>query len=52
VLAISQDLDELREIAGRIAVIFRGRLSPAMDAADTTREALGLLMGGSASREG
>jgi ABC-type uncharacterized transport system ATPase subunit len=47
VLVISQDLDELQEIAGRIAVIFRGRLSPAMDAADATREALGLLMGGS-----
>jgi general nucleoside transport system ATP-binding protein len=47
VLVISQDLDELEEIAGRIAVVFRGRLSPALDAAATTREALGLLMGGS-----
>jgi simple sugar transport system ATP-binding protein len=47
VLVISQDLDELGEIADRIAVIFRGRLSPAMDAAGATREALGLLMGGS-----
>jgi simple sugar transport system ATP-binding protein len=47
VLVISQDLDELEEIASRIAVIFRGRLSPAPDAAATTREALGLLMGGS-----
>jgi simple sugar transport system ATP-binding protein len=47
VLVISQDLDELEAIAGRIAVIFRGRLSPAMDAAAATREALGLLMGGS-----
>jgi len=52
VLVISQDLDELQEIAGRIAVIFRGRLSPAMDAADATREAIGLLMGGSAGGEG
>jgi ABC-type uncharacterized transport system ATPase subunit len=47
VLVISQDLDELEEIADRIAVIFRGRLSPALDAAAATREALGLLMGGS-----
>jgi general nucleoside transport system ATP-binding protein len=47
VLVISQDLDELEGIADRIAVMFRGRLSPAMDAAAVTREALGLLMGGS-----
>jgi simple sugar transport system ATP-binding protein len=47
VLVISQDLDELEDIAGRIAVLFRGRLSPALDAAAATREALGLLMGGS-----
>jgi simple sugar transport system ATP-binding protein len=49
VLVISQDLDELEDIAGRIAVIFRGRLSPALAAAAATREALGLLMGGSGS---
>jgi general nucleoside transport system ATP-binding protein len=49
VLVISQDLDELEEIADRIAVIFRGRLSPAADAAGVTREALGLMMGGSGS---
>jgi ABC-type uncharacterized transport system ATPase subunit len=48
VLVISQDLDELEEIADRIAVIFHGRLSEAIDAAAATRESLGLLMGGSA----
>jgi len=47
VLVISQDLDELLEIADRIAVIFHGRLSPAMPVPGLTREALGLLMGGS-----
>jgi len=47
VLVISQDLDELEEIADRIAVMFHGRLSQAIDAAAATREALGLLMGGS-----
>jgi simple sugar transport system ATP-binding protein len=47
VLVISQDLDELAEIADRIAVMFRGRLSDAIDAAGATREHLGLLMGGS-----
>jgi general nucleoside transport system ATP-binding protein len=46
VLVISQDLDELFEIADRIAVIFHGRLSPALPAQDLTREAVGLLMGG------
>jgi general nucleoside transport system ATP-binding protein len=49
VLVISQDLDELVEIADRIAVMFRGRLSEALDAAAATRERLGLLMGGGES---
>jgi general nucleoside transport system ATP-binding protein len=52
VLVISQDLDELEEIADRIAVIFHGRLSEAIDAAAVTRETLGLLMGGSAAGGG
>src|SRR6516162_10021944 len=47
VLVTSQDLDELIEIADRIAVMFHGRLSPPLAAADATREKLGLLMGGS-----
>jgi simple sugar transport system ATP-binding protein len=47
VLVISQDLDELIEIADRIAVMFHGRLSAPLSAADVTRESLGLLMGGS-----
>jgi ABC-type uncharacterized transport system ATPase subunit len=47
VLVISQDLDELAEIADRIAVMFHGRLSEPLDAASATREKLGLLMGGS-----
>ena len=51
VLAISQDLDELIEIADRVAVIFRGRLSESLDAATATRERLGLLMGGSDSSD-
>jgi ABC-type uncharacterized transport system ATPase subunit len=47
VLVISQDLDELEEIADRIAVMFHGTLSEPLDAATATREKLGLLMGGS-----
>jgi general nucleoside transport system ATP-binding protein len=46
VLVISQDLDELAEIADRIAVMFHGRLSAPLGAAEATREKLGLLMGG------
>ena len=46
VLVISQDLDELEEIADRIAVMFHGRLSAPLSVADATREKLGLLMGG------
>ena len=46
VLVISQDLDELAEIADRIAVMFHGHLSPPVPRAQATREKLGLLMGG------
>jgi simple sugar transport system ATP-binding protein len=53
VLVISQDLDELEEIADRLAVMFSGRLSTPIDKHLVDRETLGLLMGGSAvaSRE-
>jgi simple sugar transport system ATP-binding protein len=47
VLVTSQDLDELAEIADRIAVMFHGHLSEALPRAEATREKLGLLMGGS-----
>ncbi|WP_027171224.1 ABC transporter ATP-binding protein [Methylobacterium sp. 10] len=47
ILVISQDLDELFEIAGSIAVLHDGTLSTAVPAGETTREAIGLLMGGS-----
>jgi general nucleoside transport system ATP-binding protein len=46
VLVISQDLDEIFEIADRIAVISRGQLSEAKPASEYTREAIGLLMAG------
>ena len=47
VLVTSQDLDELAEIADRIAVMFHGRLSAPLAASEATGERLGLLMGGS-----
>jgi simple sugar transport system ATP-binding protein len=46
VLVISQDLDEIFEIADRIAVISRGHLSPTYDAHVVSLETIGLLMGG------
>jgi ABC-type uncharacterized transport system ATPase subunit len=46
VIVISQDLDELFEICDRIAVITSGALSEALPARSTTREEIGLLMGG------
>jgi ABC-type uncharacterized transport system ATPase subunit len=52
VLVISQDLDEIFEIADRIAVISRGYLSAAEPAAQMTRERVGLLMAGGAETQG
>ncbi|GJD45681.1 Autoinducer 2 import ATP-binding protein LsrA [Methylobacterium cerastii] len=46
-LVISQDLDELFEIASRVAVLHAGTLSAPVPVGETTREAVGLLMGGS-----
>jgi simple sugar transport system ATP-binding protein len=46
IVAISQDLDELFEIADAIAVLQAGTLTPAIPRGETTREAVGLLMGG------
>ena len=51
VLIISQDLDELLEIADRIAVMFHGTLSAPLATAEATREKLGLLMGGGAREQ-
>ena len=46
ILVISQDLDEIFEIADRIAVISRGELSSIHPAASIDRERIGLLMAG------
>ena len=52
VLVISQDLDEIFEIADRIAVISRGHLSNAEPVARISRERVGLLMAGDAETQG
>ncbi len=51
VVMISQDLEEVFMIAHRIAVLYDGHLSAAIDATDLTAEKVGLLMGGSAASE-
>jgi ABC-type uncharacterized transport system ATPase subunit len=44
ILVISQDLDEIFELADRVAVISRGQLSSSYEASAISREEIGLLM--------
>ncbi|RKP52859.1 ABC transporter ATP-binding protein [Trinickia fusca] len=46
VLVISEELDELFDICDRIAVLARGRLSPARKTGETNAEEIGLWMAG------
>jgi simple sugar transport system ATP-binding protein len=48
VLLISSELDEIRALSDRIAVMFEGRLVATLPAAEATEERLGLLMAGHA----
>ena len=50
ILIISQDLDEIFELADTIAVMSRGQLSPSYAASDLSREQIGLMMAGSHER--
>ena len=50
VLLFSEDLDELMELADRIAVIYEGRLVDTLPAAAATPEHLGLLMAGAGQK--
>ncbi len=52
VVVVSQDLDELFEVADRMAVIHQGLLSPLKPIGEWTREAVGLEMLGVARQEG
>ncbi len=51
VLIVSPDLEELLEIADRIAVMAGGRLSASIARADATPERLGLLMAGAGDED-
>jgi general nucleoside transport system ATP-binding protein len=46
VLLISSELDEIRALSDRIAVMFEGRILATLSAADASEERLGLLMAG------
>ncbi|MCY3967330.1 MAG: heme ABC transporter ATP-binding protein, partial [bacterium] len=41
---VSAELDEIMSLSDRIGVLYRGRLAATINAADATREELGLLM--------
>ncbi len=51
ILVISEDLDELFEICDRIAVMNQGHLSASQPVWETSREAIGLLMGAGQQQE-
>jgi ABC-type uncharacterized transport system ATPase subunit len=46
ILLISAELEELMNLADRIAVMFEGRIVGILDAASVTQEKLGLMISG------
>lgn len=46
VVLVSEDLDEILELADRIAVMYRGEVIGVVDGASATRESIGALMAG------
>jgi len=52
VLVISQDLDELRSLSHRLAILSDGKLSEARPTAELSLAEIGALMGGSSLEEG
>jgi len=52
ILLISSELDEIRALSDRIAVLYEGRIVATLPAAEATEERLGLLMAGHEVRAG
>jgi simple sugar transport system ATP-binding protein len=48
ILLVSSELDEIRALSDRIAVVYEGRIMATLSAAEATEERLGLLMAGTA----
>jgi general nucleoside transport system ATP-binding protein len=46
VLLVSTELDEIMQLSDRIAVMYRGKIVAIVDAADATKEFIGLMMAG------
>lgn len=46
VLLVSSELDEVMQLADRIAVMFRGKIVDILDAQDATKDLVGLIMAG------
>lgn len=51
VLLVSSELDEIMQLADRIAVIYQGKIVDVVDAKSTDKRAVGLLMAGVTSRQ-
>lgn len=50
ILLLSEDLDEIFNLSDRIAVMYKGQVMGVFDAAEVTREEIGLLMAGICER--
>jgi ABC-type uncharacterized transport system ATPase subunit len=51
VLLVSAELDEIMSLSDRIAVMYKGEIVATLDAAEATRDQLGLLMAGARLEE-
>ena len=50
ILLLSEDLEEIFNLSDRIAVMYKGQVMGVFDAAEVTREEIGLLMAGICER--
>jgi ABC-type uncharacterized transport system ATPase subunit len=50
ILLISDDLDEIMQLADKVVVMYQGRVSPAMDRGQVELQAVGMAMTGGGQR--